>query len=32
LFREWKGKELVPFTMPRIGETLSFPGRMPDIF
>jgi hypothetical protein len=29
VFREWKGKDLVPFALPRIGETVTFPGRIP---
>lgn len=31
-FREWRGKALVPFALPEIGQTLTFPGRVPEIF
>lgn len=31
VFREWRGKTLVPWTPPAIGETVAFPGRMMDI-
>ncbi|MCW5832048.1 MAG: hypothetical protein KIS78_06295 [Labilithrix sp.] len=32
LFRQWKGKALVPFELPAVGETVRFPGRVPDLF
>ncbi|MBX3223260.1 MAG: hypothetical protein KF795_22300 [Labilithrix sp.] len=32
LFRQWKGKAIVPFELPAIGETVTFPGRTPDLF
>jgi hypothetical protein len=32
LFRKWVGKELVPFTLPAIGETIEFAGRVPNVF
>ncbi|HVH47083.1 MAG TPA: hypothetical protein VM925_32290 [Labilithrix sp.] len=31
LFRQWQGKALVPFELPRVGETLTYPGRVPDL-
>ena len=31
LFRQWQGPELVPFTLPAVGETVTFLGRMPQM-
>ncbi|MBX3210541.1 MAG: hypothetical protein KF850_00755 [Labilithrix sp.] len=31
LFRQWQGKALVPFELPAVGETVRFPGRVPDL-
>jgi hypothetical protein len=32
VFREWKGKDMVPFALPAIGETVTFPARLPNLF
>ena len=31
VFRSWNGDGLVPFTLPRLGESVTFPGRLPGI-
>ena len=31
-FREWRGQSLVPFELPRAGPTVTFRGRVPDLF
>lgn len=32
VFLEWKGKAMVPFVLPGIGETVSFTRRRPELF
>ena len=32
LFRKWQGPALVPFDLPAVGETVTFPGRVPDLY
>lgn len=32
LFRQWDGDTLVPFDLPRVGESVELPGRIPDFW